>query len=229
MTRTIPDYDWNYAHLEWGRGLMFFQSRLRQLGYDKRNGLFLDAGCGTGQWMDALANLGKEVVGVDVRASRLEIASIFLNPHRSHLIRASIEALPFRQGVFRAVICYGVIMYVDAVKAVKEISRTSCQSAALYLCWNAIGWSLRMLLSGKYTLDAKKQALQTILNTWLKRRGTRYYSRRTMSSILTASGFKVLAVDSEGHIALEGSKGSPIYKKGPWGIDNVLEAFGTRN
>jgi len=179
--------------------------------------------------MDALVSLGKEVVGVDLRASRLEIASIFLKPHRSHLIRASIGALPFRPGVFSAVICYGVIMYVDGEEAVKEISRASCQRAALYLCWNSIGWSLRMLLSSGYTLDAKKQALQTILNTLLKRRGTRYYSRAAMNSILTASGFKVLAVDSEGLIALEGTKRSPIYKKGPWGMDNVLEALAMRN
>lgn len=219
MAHDIPDVDWSYAHQEWGRGLSFYQSRLRRLGFDKRPGWFLDAGCGTGQWMDALASIGKDVVGVDVRISRLEIASIFLNPRRTHLVRASVDLLPFREDIFSNIICYGVLMFTDAEKVLWEFRRVSQNGSCLYVCWNGLGWSLSLLMRD-HRPRLKRQAVETVLNTWLGRKGTRYFSMKRMLSLLTRAGLTVLASDGEGQIS-----GSPIYSKTFLAIENVLEAI----
>lgn len=225
MTHDIPDYDWNYAHSLWAYGLEFYQSRLKQLRFDQREGLFLDAGCGTGQWIDALSSLGKEVVGVDIRKTRLEIASIFLNPKRTHLVRASIAALPFKEGVFNNVICYGVIMFTDTCKPLEQINFVSRQGAMLYVCWNAIGWSLRLLVSPRRSMKMKIQALQTILNSWRNSIGTKYFSKGKMTTKLQRTGFKVLATDSEGLLNLIEVRARPLFSKRFLGFDNVLEAL----
>jgi len=227
LTRMIPNYDWSNAHVEWARGLPFYIHRLKQLGLDTRDGPFLDAGCGTGQWVDALASLGKEAVGIDVRNSRLEIASIFLHG-QTHLIRASVETLPFRDGLFKSIICYGVIMFVDAQKTLAEFNRVSCNDARLYLCWNAIGWSLYLILSRKYNRSVKFQALQTILNTWRERKGTKYFSMRRMVEMLEGAGFQVLAKDSEGFITVNSMEARAVYDKGFTWLDRVLEALAVK-
>lgn len=227
MAHNIPEYDWNFAHIEWGRGLSFYRHRLKQLRLDAREELFLDAGCGVGQWMDALSSFGKEIVGIDVRASRLEIASIFLHGKTS-LVRASTEALPFRDDVFSNVICNGVIMFVDAEKASRELDRVSKSGALLYICWNAIGWSLHLLFSRRYDFRIKIQAIQTILNTWRNKRGTRYFSRRRMTCLLNDAGFKVQAMDGEGLIT-SGEKPRPVYDKSYLGFDNVLETLAIKS
>ena len=227
LTRVIPNYDWSNAHVEWARGLPFYIHRLKQLGLDTRDGPFLDAGCGTGQWVDALASLGKEAVGIDVRNSRLEIASIFLHG-QTHLIRASVETLPVRDGLFKNIICYGVIMFVDAQKTLAEFNRVSCNNAHLYLCWNAIGWSLHLILSRKYNRSVKFQALQTILNTWQERKGTKYFSMTRMVGMLERAGFEVLTKDSEGSITVGSLDPRTVYGKGFGGFDKVLEALAVK-
>ncbi len=226
LTHSIPLYDWNYAHIEWSRGLSFYIHRLRQIGFDGRDGLFLDAGCGTGQWVDALSSLGKEVVGVDTRESRLEIASIFLRG-RTHLIRASLDALPLRDGLFSSVICYGVIMFTDPDRTLFELSRVCAGNALLYVCWNALGWSLYLLLSGRHGWKSKLQAVQTILNTWRGKRGTKYLSKNRMIGMLGRAGFGVLACNSEGHISIE-TQPRPVYQRRFLGLDNVLEVLASR-
>ncbi len=222
MTRNIPEYDWSYAHLEWARGLNYFQGRLKQLGFDKREGLFLDAGCGTGQWMDALARMEKEVVGVDVRISRLEIASIFLNPRRTHLVRASLSALPFREDVFDNIICYGVIMFVDVRKTLCDFNRIVRPDTHLYVCWNSLGWSLRLLLHPKYSKRIKIQAIQTILNS---QGAAQYFSKRKMKTLLRNAGFELKACDGEGMIRIVDLSMKPVYRGKFLGIDNVLEGL----
>jgi ubiquinone/menaquinone biosynthesis C-methylase UbiE len=172
--------------------------------------------------MDAIASLGREVVGVDVRPARLEIASIFLDPRRTHIVRASIEALPFRDDAFSNIICYGVIMFADAETALSEFSRVSRSRCKLYLCWNAVGWSLNLILT-HHDLRVMMQGVITILNTWMKRSGTKYFSAKAMGHLLKRAGFRVLAEDGEGSIS-----GEPIYSRTFLGFENVLEALTER-
>jgi ubiquinone/menaquinone biosynthesis C-methylase UbiE len=199
---------------------------LKQIRFNEGSGLFLDLGCGTGQWVDALANMNKRVVGVDVRQPRLEIASIFLNKNRAVLIRASAEYLPLRDNVFSNLFCYGVIMFIDPDRTLSESHRVLAKDGKSYVCWNALGWSLRLLTRFSKNMKLKRQALRTIRNTWFKKKGVRYYSRGAIRDLAKRNGFETIRIAGEGMISYTHERRS-IYKTKYFGLDNVLEGLFT--
>lgn len=74
-------------------------------------GLVLDAGTGVGSDLLAMFSLSNEVeaVGVDISRSALKFAKKMLPRKLSHLICADIRYLPFKRGVFGAVIIRNVL------------------------------------------------------------------------------------------------------------------------
>jgi len=159
IKHNIPDYDWRNAHKEWCRGLRYFQKKLRRANIT--SGKVLDVGCGCGSWVDAADRLGCEATGIDIRESRIEIASIFCS-EKTTLMVASTENLPFEDNTFDSVICQGVLMFVDAEKTLKEIKRVSKKKSTLLLCWNAMGWSYKLIADKKVPLNIKRSAAETI-------------------------------------------------------------------
>jgi SAM-dependent methyltransferase len=83
---------------------------------------FLDAGCGDGRYLAALAaELPERVAGVDISERILETAR-----HRTtaELRQSNLESLPFEDGAFDLVLCTQVIEHVlDARAAVRELAR----------------------------------------------------------------------------------------------------------
>jgi ubiquinone/menaquinone biosynthesis C-methylase UbiE len=55
------------------------------------DGLCLDLGCGTGQYLDAIRGTGRAVVGLDCSADQLRLAGT----RGASLVRADAAALPF--------------------------------------------------------------------------------------------------------------------------------------
>ena len=84
---------------------------------------FLDAGCGDGRYLAALAaDLPPRTAGVDISDRILETAQ--RNAPSAELRRANLEALPFPDGAFDLVLCTQVIEHVlDAPAAVCELAR----------------------------------------------------------------------------------------------------------
>lgn len=73
----------------------------------KGPGRILEAGCGTGQWVQFLGSLGHEVVGVDYAASGLAVGhahNLNLN-----LIQADFRHLPFEDESFDYVVSFGAV------------------------------------------------------------------------------------------------------------------------
>lgn len=70
----------------------------------------LDAGCGAGNLVVALAPLGRTVVGCDTHHGRLTFAA-----HRGagRYVEATIEALPFADRVFDTIVCLEVLEHVE--------------------------------------------------------------------------------------------------------------------
>ena len=84
------------------------------------DGLCLDLGCGTGQYLDAIGSTGRTVVGLDFSADQLRLAA-----RRGHpLLQSDGAALPFADGTFSAVVIMWVSTDVDDFGAVlRETSR----------------------------------------------------------------------------------------------------------
>lgn len=72
-----------------------------------RPGRLLEAGCGTGQWVQFLGTLGHDVVGVDYAASGLEVGRAH-NPSLE-LTQADFRQLPFEEETFDYVASFGAV------------------------------------------------------------------------------------------------------------------------
>lgn len=85
--------------------------------FDQGGKRVLDIGCGPGEMLQDLSEQGCEVCGVDISAGMLEVAKKNLQSAKTgspvFLGCGNIESLGFKDGTFDAVICAGVIEYLD--------------------------------------------------------------------------------------------------------------------
>jgi SAM-dependent methyltransferase len=98
---------------------------------------FLDAGCGDGRHLAALARSAyrpARVAGVDVSERILETARAAAAPLEPELVRAELEALPFEDGAFDLVLCTQVIEHLtDPDSGLRELARVLRSGGTLIL------------------------------------------------------------------------------------------------
>lgn len=87
----------------------------------------LDAGCGAGGLLDAIKQRGHNVAGMDISREMLSQASRSAgnpDPKNTLFIQADLESVSFRDSSFDAVICVGVLQYLqDDKKGLQELTR----------------------------------------------------------------------------------------------------------
>lgn len=98
----------------------------------------LDAGCGSCAKSVLLAERGFRVVGTDFSADALELASQTVRARgledRITLRRGDLLNLPFRDGEFRYVLCWGVLMHVPEMpRAFAELARVLAPGGLLVI------------------------------------------------------------------------------------------------
>jgi SAM-dependent methyltransferase len=120
------DARWGYRHLDARRyerrrygglvrrlNLVLLQRALvRALREVDGQRLVLDVPCGTGIIGRHLARRGFRVVGADISPAMLEVAA--QRDHALGLLRADLEAPPWRPGSFDAVVCARFLMHLPA-------------------------------------------------------------------------------------------------------------------
>jgi SAM-dependent methyltransferase len=128
--------------------------------------LVLDVPCGTGIIGDYLASRGFRIVGADISPAMLEVARE--RDHALGLLRADLEAPPWRPGTFDAVVCARFLMHLPAESRPRVLATlaglthgplvaTVCHPYTV----KSFGRSLRRLLgrSGKRSPRLTRQAL----------------------------------------------------------------------
>ncbi len=100
--------------------------RLRtETGWDPawmRGKWILDAGCGSGRFLDVASADGANVVGLDLSNAVDASAESLRGRDNVHLVQASIYELPFRRDVFDAIYCIGVIQHTpDPARALRTL------------------------------------------------------------------------------------------------------------
>ena len=93
-----------------------------------KNSKFLDAGCGTCAHSIRLAKRGYSILAIDFSESILKKAQQHLQSTNLHnnirLQRENILSLPFTDGTFDYILCWGVLMHIpDVEKALSELHR----------------------------------------------------------------------------------------------------------
>jgi ubiquinone/menaquinone biosynthesis C-methylase UbiE len=105
----------------------------------------LDAGCGPGYLLDALARRGFRVCGLDAADGMLHCARTRLGGAAAGFSQGSIEHLPFADGVFDLVCSTGVIEYLERdTVALAEMTRVLRSGGHLIVPvtnrWSPINW-----------------------------------------------------------------------------------------
>lgn len=107
------------------------------------NGRVLDVACGPGTYGRRIASDTKEVFGIDVSMGMLRQGLAYVeqagNSHM-HFTRARVEALPFPDAYFDAVLCCGSLhLFADTVVALREMARAMKPGAILSVFTFAAG------------------------------------------------------------------------------------------
>jgi SAM-dependent methyltransferase len=123
----------------------------------------LDAGCGDGRYLAALAGLPvrpARVVGVDISERILEVARRAVDAAgiEAELLRGNLEALPVEDAAFDLVLCVQVVEHLlDAAAGLRELARVLAPGGTLIVSTDHD----RMLVSG--VLNAPRTALVRVL------------------------------------------------------------------
>jgi len=139
LRRFILEKTFSYGYAKWNFHL---RSLLNWHRYEKivedvlrlvAQGFVLDVGCGFGQITEMLHVKGVRVVGVDIGG---EIRENKVWKHlRAPFILADGCNLPFKSGMFDAVICCGVLEHVYDKRKFLEESRRVLKNNGLFLCY----------------------------------------------------------------------------------------------
>ena len=155
-------------------------------------GTVLDIGCGPGITVEHLARKYSQIVGVDLSIGMVkECVTLYGKMGSAHFSSGRIEELPFISECFDAVICMGVVEYIeDDYRAVNELRRvlkpggsviiTLPNKLSPYRIWNK--WVYRKVTTGlKSLLGLGRRNLLT----------HREYTEIGYRRLLESQGFRV--------------------------------------
>lgn len=187
-----------------------------------RSGLrALDAGCGIGQWSLAMKQVGFSVISVELRADRAMFASELKatgsSEKNSSLLLSDISKLPFGEGCFDFVFCYGVLMFSRIDETLATFRRVSRSGSQLYVNALGSGWFLYLLFKRP---ELRKGALVMLLRTLTRQKSGIFLTRRSLVRRVEQAGFQVIYSGAEGSHA---NALPAFYKPTFMGLPTVFE------
>lgn len=231
----LSEYEQSFVAFEFlpPRTFQYYLDRLTYLGFVDLESV-LDAGCGMGQWSIALTERSSNVQGIDIDARRVQIAQTLAQQmgraHRCQFQVGRLEALPYRDGSFDAVFCYGVFMFTDMPSTLREFHRVLRPGGRFYLNANTWGWYAHLLVDVPWN---RRPAFRYLLNTALGRTRNAVVTERWLSHQLAAADLRQIAIGVEGSTTFVPgkfcSKPAPGYPEKYYGMRAVIEAIGYKN
>lgn len=174
-------YPFDLSHVE-KRDQTNIQNKFLQKILEKTENPILDAGCGHGRHAEALAELGREVVGVDFAEYNCQITS---KRHANiTTVCSCLSNLPFKDGEFGAIYSmYSSLGYEPELdfKILKELTRVLCSGGLLII--DLAGISIR---KNRIGFDVTRHSISLYVSCFDKRQSELHH--RTAS--LTRNGMK---------------------------------------
>jgi ubiquinone/menaquinone biosynthesis C-methylase UbiE len=201
--RVAPAYDRRYGDGGPADLAAFVRARVAPAG-DRP---VLDAGCGTGRWMQEAMATGRRAVGLD--PSRAMLARAHERLPAAALVRGRAEALPFASGCFGAVVCVYVIHHLDdPARFVVEAARVLGQGGTLSVLALAPHdgqdtWYLYDYFDGMREADCARYPTTSSIRGWM-----------------ASAGLEDIGVEVAAHIAGK-ARGAAVFD------DPILTRHGT--
>ena len=240
LLQCLSANDAGFLQRVYSDGLDKYKKRLARIDFVGRERI-LDAGCGFGQWTFAMAQTSKQVIGIDVDSERLSVSTQLASINDAKNVefhRASLEDMPNFEETFDAVFCYSVVYLTDYHKVFRNFFRLLKKGGYLYICTNGPGWYLYNIIEGpnpSMDFRPRRYGIQTFWNTLIHKRsgfslstGARIMTPSGTKRALDKSGFKVVAVGSEGTLGFGDGQicqPSPNYDATYMGLVNVFEVI----
>jgi len=229
----MSSYDKEFFHIEIEeRNFQDYLKRIRAIDFCGKNKV-LDCACGIGQWTLALAIENKFVEGVDINTARLFLAkhlaeiNNILNIHYQY---GNMEQLPYDDEEFDSIFCYGALMFSDCNKTIKEFARVLEKNGRIYICANASGWYVHLLMQGikNRKPDNIKMAGKPLLRHMVGRdKIPVVLSEGKLNNLARINGLTLVEFGHEGSIIINAkSEEIPVfYPQRPFGLTAVFECI----
>ena len=124
-------------------------------------GVVADVGCGAGNELVNLREMGHSAFGIDLDERSLEEC----RSRGLRVVKASAHALPVRTASLDGAVCKVVLAYTDEARAMAEIARVLKAGGVGRLCYHGAGYYVRYLLAAR-TWKYRAYGLRTLLSTW---------------------------------------------------------------
>jgi len=225
-----PDDDFSVA--QYLLGLEYYKKRLHAIFPPGQ--LFLDVGCGAGNWSLSAASFFQQVVGVDLREDRLKVATRMASSIKCSNVRfesASALRLPLDSGVVDALLCYNVLQFIDHPHrlVLSEMRRVMKPGGLAYFWVPDIGIILYYLRQtfGSRSVAQWRNMSRILGRAFLSLFGFRpisWMNQNYMLNICQRSGWDVKGVGSECSIGNLDLKPifPPEYARFPFGREYLL-------
>lgn len=199
----------SFALTQYALGYDFYTRRLQCIYGTGTN--FIDVGCGAGNWTIAAAGIFRQATGIDAHASRIQTAiniSANINSHQQpQFTTGNIQALPYANGQFDALLCYNVITFIhfSHTAFLKEMRRVAANGATLYLTAHTPGF-MYWLLYQAYTNKNRTQlsAAWNVFKHNLKFKWgkapqpTSYFPVNYLDGLFKQTGWQIINKGTEG-------------------------------
>ena len=156
LAEMAPEDDFSLS--QWELGLGYYQRRLKAFGVSGK--IFLDLGCGAGNWALAAASLFEQVIAIDIMPQRLAVArqiQHLLGIKNITFVAGDLLHLPIASQRADWVLSYNVLPYVASSQtAFSEMQRVQAVRSHLWLSWAEYGISLFYGLDGALSLSRKR-------------------------------------------------------------------------
>ncbi len=216
-----------------------YLDRLSAAGFVNRSRV-LDAGCGFGQWLMAMAQHNENVVGLDASGGRVKVARMLadeLDCDDASFLQGELTNLPFPDGSFDGVFCYSAIHLADYRLALLEFARILSSGGIAYFTANDIGWYLHNLVEAPNAspdYSPRLMALKAFGNAVLHRLGALkaphgeiMIRQSAIRRAAVAAGFVDIQIAPEGGLSGSGTTGSvsAFYPATKYWLPNVYEVI----
>lgn len=162
------------------------------------NARVLDVGFGEGAQMEALAERGQSVSGVDFSDTLVAAAKL----RGLDVLQAPAEKLPYPDGSFDGIVCKVVLPYTNEEQAIREWSRTLKSGGTVLASYHGAGYYLRYLFGAVHWKD-RIYGARSLINSWFysltQRRlpgfvgDTIYQSDRRLALHYRNAGFEIVS------------------------------------